>query len=198
MTPSDSHALRNRMVDRQIAGRGVRDRRVLEAMRTVRQYPLIERIQRVAEGGRVLQSYGADGETRAISATEIDQLRSAWPVGAARRPVPTAIARGEAGAWSVAIAERATADILLADLRSETLASIVRDVQHRNGDVILLVDRQGIVLSHPDVSLVRTSLYSLPGWKAAIDLPRVLNDPRVTEINLGEIHVQIWPAPERR
>ncbi|HEV7506005.1 MAG TPA: protein-L-isoaspartate(D-aspartate) O-methyltransferase [Thermoanaerobaculia bacterium] len=35
MTAIDFQALRNQMVDRQIAGRGVRDRRVLEAMRTV-------------------------------------------------------------------------------------------------------------------------------------------------------------------
>ncbi|HEV7785442.1 MAG TPA: protein-L-isoaspartate(D-aspartate) O-methyltransferase, partial [Thermoanaerobaculia bacterium] len=35
MTTLDFQALRNLMVDRQIAGRGVRDRRVLEAMRTV-------------------------------------------------------------------------------------------------------------------------------------------------------------------
>ena len=35
MTAIDFQALRNQMVDHQIAGRGVRDRRVLEAMRTV-------------------------------------------------------------------------------------------------------------------------------------------------------------------
>ena len=35
MTTPDFQALRSQMVDRQIAGRGVRDRRVLEAMRTV-------------------------------------------------------------------------------------------------------------------------------------------------------------------
>jgi protein-L-isoaspartate(D-aspartate) O-methyltransferase len=35
MTALDFQALRNQMVDRQIAGRGVRDPRVLEAMRTV-------------------------------------------------------------------------------------------------------------------------------------------------------------------
>ncbi|MFY9821304.1 MAG: protein-L-isoaspartate(D-aspartate) O-methyltransferase [Thermoanaerobaculia bacterium] len=35
MTSIDFQTLRNRMVDRQIAGRGVRDPRVLEAMRTV-------------------------------------------------------------------------------------------------------------------------------------------------------------------
>ena len=35
MTTNDFQTLRNAMVDRQIAGRGVRDRRVLEAMRTV-------------------------------------------------------------------------------------------------------------------------------------------------------------------
>jgi protein-L-isoaspartate(D-aspartate) O-methyltransferase len=43
MTAIDFQALRNQMVDRQIAGRGVRDRRVLAAMRTVPREAFVPR-----------------------------------------------------------------------------------------------------------------------------------------------------------
>ncbi len=121
MTTPDFQALRNQMVDRQIASRGVRDPRVLEAMRTVpREAFVAERFAELAYDDSPLPI----GEEQTISQPYVVAL-----MGEALeiRPEDKVLEIGSGSGYAAAVLSRLAREVYAVE-RHESLA---RDAEER-------------------------------------------------------------------
>jgi protein-L-isoaspartate(D-aspartate) O-methyltransferase len=126
MTAIDFEALRHEMVDRQIAARGVRDRRVLEAMRTVpREVFVPERLAEFAYDDTPLPI----GEDQTISQPYVVAL---MVEALELRPEDKVLEIGAGSGYAAAVLSRITREVWAIE-RLESLARQARERMRRLG-----------------------------------------------------------------
>ena len=166
--------------------------------RLIRQYPLIERVQRITPAGEVYGFFAQDGLARTPPANEAEALAAFSEVRVEKRQVPLLIRREGRTSWSVAFMERGTGNRLVADLRTDVVNDLVRSTTATDGNVTFVADRNGAILAHPDLSLVYggKSLPDLAGWSLVPGLAAVFARDAKPEGSLGELDVQISADPQ--
>jgi signal transduction histidine kinase len=175
----------------------------IEMRRILRQFPVVDRVQRVSADGQVIAFYSADGAARALTQPELDEVRRQPAVeppsgkGAVwkRRPV-TPVSRGTPGAWSVVIPEITPGRFLVSDLHTETMEDAVGELAEWGDKLMFVVDRTGaLLLAHTDISFgTGKPVTALAGWQNISGLSRIIDPAGPKEGSLGEISVQVSAA----
>jgi protein-L-isoaspartate(D-aspartate) O-methyltransferase len=126
MTAIDFQTLRNEMVDRQIAARGVRDRRVLEALRTVPREAFVpERLAEFAYDDTPLPI----GQEQTISQPYVVALMAE---ALELRPGDRVLEIGAGSGYAAAVLSRIAREVFTVE-RHESLAQEARDRMQRLG-----------------------------------------------------------------
>ena len=133
---------------------------VAEARRIVTQHPLVDRIQRADQHGRVDAHFAGDGVSRALAPVERDAVAGSNAASGAR--VIRVVSRGSPGAWSVVVPGLTHG--IVADLRVEMVGNWISPGSE--GDVHIVVDPRGVLIGHPEPAWVdsRRSIHGIAGW----------------------------------
>jgi len=156
----------------QREGKGVEERR-FDFLRMLRQAPAITVISYVGADGReqikssrlALDASGADLSTEPKFAQAKVNGRYVGPVYFRKESEPY---------FTLAFADRA-GGVIIAEINLKTLWDVISRIQVGRGGVAYVVDERGLLIAHPDMSLVlnKTDLSRLPG--VALAMAKVRN-----------------------
>jgi signal transduction histidine kinase len=156
----------------QQEGKGVEERR-FDFLRMLRQAPAIIAISYVGTDGReqikasriAMDSSGANLSTDPKFAQAKANGRYVGPVYFRKESEPY---------FTLAFADRA-GGVIIAEINLKTLWDVISRIQVGRGGVAYVVDERGLLIAHPDISLVlnKTDLSRLPG--VALAMAKVRN-----------------------
>jgi len=163
------------------------DEWLAEMRRVIRQFPLVERIQRVNRTEGVIAFASRDGRGRSLRPAEFERLAN--ESAAAHEAAPLVTDPSAEGITSLAFRENETGNWIVADLNTDVVNALVHAPFSSRQGLVFVTDVNGVLLAHPDVSLVlsRVRLSDLDGWMAVVQRQHVFDRRGDKEGSLGEI-----------